>query len=112
MKVVYIAGPFRPKRANDCWEMEQNIRRAEALAFEVWRLGAVALCPHCNTRFFQNALPDEVWLKGDLELVNRCDAVMLAPGWRLSSGTLAEVQRANELGIPVFEELAKLKAWL
>ena len=60
MKVVYIAGPFRGPNA---WEIEQNIRRAESLALEVWRAGAAALCPYTNTRFFQGAAPDDVWLR-------------------------------------------------
>lgn len=109
MKLVYVAGPFRGKSA---WDIECNIRRAEELALEVWRLGAAALCPHCNTRFFQNAAPDEVWLKGDLEILRRCDAVVLTPDWRKSSGARAEVEEALVLDIPVFDDLEDLKAWL
>lgn len=109
MKLVYIAGPFRGKSA---WDIECNIRRAEELSLEVWRLGAAALCPHTNTRFFQNAAPDEVWLKGDLEMLKRCDAVMLTADWKRSSGAMAEVLYAQECNIPVFEELDGLKEWL
>ena len=71
-KLIYVAGPFR---APNSWEMEQNIRRAEALALEVWKLGLPAICPHANTRFYQGAAPDEVWLEGDIEIMRRCDAV-------------------------------------
>ena len=60
MKVVYVAGPFRGPNA---WEIEENIRRAERLALEVWRLGCACLCPHTNTRFFQGAAPDAVWVR-------------------------------------------------
>lgn len=105
MRVVYIAGPFRGPNA---WEIEQNIRRAEALALEVWRAGFAALCPHTNTRFFQGAAPDEVWLAGDLELLGRCDAVLLTLDWQRSSGARAEVDYAKTRGIPVFETLAEL----
>lgn len=68
MRVVYIAGPFR---AENAWEIEQNIRRAEEAALELWRAGAAVLCPHTNTRYFQGAAPDHVWLEGDLELLRR-----------------------------------------
>lgn len=112
MKVLYIAGPFRPRRPNDCWEMEQNIRQAEALALEVWRLGAAAVCPHCNTRFFQGAAPDEVWLEGDLAILARCDAVVLTEDWQRSRGTLAEVEFAEARGIPVFLTVVELREWL
>ena len=109
MKVVYIAGPFRGPNA---WEIEQNIRRAEALALDVWRLGAAVLCPHTNTRFFQGAADDRVWLDGDLELLARCDAVMLTPDWTRSSGARAEVAFAQARGIPVFETLTVLQDWM
>lgn len=113
LKVIYIVGPFRGPNA---WEIEQNIRRAEAVALEVWRLGAVALCPHCNTRFFQGAAPDEIWLAGDLELMRRCDAVLLVPGWMASKGSCAEVADAKARGQPVLGEiengLTMLRAWL
>jgi hypothetical protein len=112
MKVIYIAGPFR---APNSWEIEQNIRRAEAAALEVWRLGAVALCPHTNTRFFQGAAPDEVWLAGGLELVRRSDAIYViggAMGIRASAGTRAEIDEADRLRLPVFMSLRPLALWL
>jgi len=109
MKLIYIAGPFR---ASNSWEMEQNIRRAETLALEVWRSGAAALCPHANTRFYQGAAPDEVWLKGDLLMLSKCDALMLVEGWSISIGTRAEIAFAFDNGIPVFSEINWLKRWI
>jgi len=106
MKLVYVAGPFR---APNSWEIEQNIRRAETLALEVWRAGFAALCPHCNTRFFQGAADDKIWLEGDLEMLRRCDAMILVPGWGKSSGTRAEITEAERLEIPVFQSLIKMK---
>ena len=108
MKVVYLAGPFR---AANSWDMEQNIRRAETLALEVWRAGMACICPHANTRFYQGAAPDEVWLNGDLELVRRCDAMLLTPDWIRSTGASAEKAFAEQNGIPVFTTLAELIAW-
>ena len=99
MKVVYLVGPFR---GPSTWAVEQNIRRAEEIALEVWRAGGVALCPHLNTRYFQGELPDEVWLRGDLELLWRCDAVLVLPGWSESDGSWAEVCRALDLGRLLF----------
>lgn len=106
IKVVYIAGPFRGPSA---WDIEENIRRAERLALEVWRAGYAALCPHTNARFFQGAAPDEIWLAGDLELLRRCDAVLLTPDWQKSSGAHAEREEALRVGIPVFEALTALQ---
>ena len=103
MKVIYIAGPFRGPTN---WDIEKNIREAQTLALGVWRLGAVALCPHTNTGLcFQGVAPDEVWLDGDLELLRRCDAVLLHPRWRESSGARKEYELANAGDIPRFEPL-------
>jgi hypothetical protein len=109
MKVGYVAGPFR---AANYWEQEQNVRRAEALALEVWKLGCACICPHANTRFYQGACPDGTWLTGDWEILGRCDFIILVEGWRESSGTRGEVNYAYMHGRRVFEKLEDLKEWL
>jgi hypothetical protein len=109
MRVVYVAGPFRGASS---WDIENNIRRAETLALEVWRAGAACLCPHTNTRFFQNAAPDHLWLDGDLELLRRCDAVLMTPDWERSSGARAEHDFAKTHGVEVFYDIEALKTWL
>jgi hypothetical protein len=117
MKVIYIAGPFRALSnycpgQQDAWGIQQNVMRAMELALIVWRLGAVALCPHANTMFFQCSAPDDVWLKGDLELLKRCDAVLMTPDYQKSSGARKEKEYAESIGIPVFEDWRKLEEWL
>jgi hypothetical protein len=109
MKVVYVAGPYR---APTPWGIEQNIRRAEALSLEVWKLGAAAICPHANTRYFQHEAPDDIWLKGDLAILEKCDAVLLTPDWRKSEGATVEAHHARNLGIPVFIDLEELVEFL
>lgn len=108
MTVVYVAGPFRARSA---WAIEDNVRNAETLSLGVWKRGMVALCPHTNARFFHEELPDAQLLTGDLELLRRCDAVLLVPGWERSSGTLAEKVHADAHGIPVFTDLDVLAHW-
>lgn len=108
MKIVYVAGPFRAKNS---WEMELNIRRAEELALECWKAGFATICPHSNTRFFQGAAPDEVWLKGDLDILKRCDAIIMTPDWKRSSGARSEHRVARYNKIPVFYDLESLVSW-
>src|SRR4051812_23871364 len=109
MNVIYIAGPFR---AENAWEIEQNIRRAEELALACWRAGFAVICPHTNTRFFQGAAPDEVWLEGYIELLKRCDAVLVVlPNWDNSEGTQVEIKTAKESNIPVFYSFTELVNW-
>lgn len=108
MKVVYIAGPFRGPNA---WEIEQNIRRAETLALEAWRCGVAVICPHTNTRFFQGAADDHIWLDGDLEILRRCDAILMTDDWQRSSGARAEHDEALRCGIVPLYSIADLTKW-
>lgn len=109
MKVIYVAGPYR---GPNNWEIECNIRRAESLALEVWQLGAAAICPHANTRFFQGTAPDDLWLAGDLAILSRCDALLTTPDWFRSVGARAEVAFASKHNIPVFQRLEDLRPFL
>jgi hypothetical protein len=106
MKVAYVAGPFRDKpgvvRAYSFWNQDQNVNRAAEIALKIWAMGASVICPHLNTRPFQGALHDEVWLEGDLEQIRRCDYVVMIPGWRESVGSQNEFKFALGLGKRVF----------
>ena len=117
MKVVYVAGPFRAASTfvpghQDMFAVQQNVMRAMELSLEVWRLGAVAVCPHSNTMFFTGSAEDKVWLDGDLELLARCDAVLMTPDWAKSSGARAEEAFAKKKGVPVFYKLDSVRDWL
>ncbi len=98
--LVYIAGAYRNP---DPWLCEQNIRAAEALGYEVAKLGAYPVIPHSNTRpYFASAASDELWLAGTLELMRRCNAVVFASNWTTSSGARAEHAEAERIGLPIF----------
>lgn len=89
------------------------MRRAEVVAYEVSKLGAMPLCPHANTRpYFVDGQAPEFWLDGTLELMRRCDAILLMQNWLASAGSRAERDEAKRLGIPVFESTLALAAWL
>lgn len=102
MKVVFIAGPFRGETA---WDIECNVRRAEELALRVARAGAMPLCPHTNTRFFQGQGSDKFWLEGTKELLRRCDAIIMLEGWENSTGSKGEFEEARKLNMPIFYDL-------
>ncbi|NWD65774.1 DUF1937 family protein [Pseudomonas sp. IPO3774] len=99
--VVYVAGPYR---ASSREKIADNISAARAVAVSTARLGWFPICPHTNTAHFDDELPDQdqFFLDGTLALMERCDAVVLIDGWRYSAGTLGEVHRARELGMPIF----------
>ena len=112
MKVVYVAGPLR---GGNLWEMELNIRRAEALALEVWKMGAAAICPHAMNRFYFGALGkmgDQTFLDGDFEIITRCDVILFTEDWMDSTGAIMEHKVARKEGIPMVFDLDELEAWL
>lgn len=98
-KVIYIAGPFRGATG---WEIEENIRRAERVALEVWKRGYIALCPHTNSRFFFGELHEPSVLEGYLELLRRSDGVIFLPGWESSPGATREWAEALGRRIPIY----------
>jgi len=118
VKCVYVAGPFRAASTSmpgqqDHWGIMQNIMSAMALAREIWLTGyAVAICPHANTFCFQNTGPDDIWLKGDLELLRRCDVVLMTPDWLRSSGARVEEAYALAHGMLVFYAIEDCLLWL
>lgn len=67
--------------------------------------------PHANTAGFEHydpSLPDQFWLDGTLEMMRRCDCVVLCPGWEKSTGTLSEIAEAQRLSIPVFSSVEEM----
>jgi nucleoside 2-deoxyribosyltransferase len=99
VKVIYIAGKYRGPTP---WAVEQNIRAAEEVAARVIRAGMMPLCPHKNTAHMEGLADDQFFLDGTLELMRRCDAVLLVPNWHQSEGARAEIVEAERLGLPVF----------
>lgn len=112
MIVIYIAAPFT---AATPWEQHRHVIRAEELAAEVVRLGAVPLCPHLLGEHMGGIQPDEWWYPATLELMRRCDVVLFGVGWQLSRGAKEEYDEAMRRGMPVFEapmNLDLLEEWL
>lgn len=119
MKLIYIAGPYRPYTCADgTWVgTPMNIRNAEVTAVnlvnELGHLGLFPVVPHLNTRDFENQVEqndDQYFLDGTMALLERCDAVLLTMpnADAVSTGTKAEVHRAYQLGIQVYRSFESL----
>ena len=111
IKLIYIAGPYSATTREG---VEANIARAVALGIEVARLGAMPVIPHANTAHpeFNDAQPYDFWIDGTLELLRRCDAVIVTDDYRRSTGARGEVRDALARSQLVFTELADLAVWL
>jgi hypothetical protein len=101
LKLAYISGPYRAPTIRGIVE---NIRRAEAVALKYWKLGYAVICPHLNTRLFDGALPDYYWLSGDMEILSRCDVIVMCERWQLSVGATREKELAQKLGKEIIYE--------
>ena len=54
-----------------------------------------------NTAFMDGAAHDSVWLDGDLEMLRRCDIVVMLPNWEQSEGATAEHAEAKRCGLEI-----------
>jgi hypothetical protein len=103
--LVYIAGPYtRPCPV-------ANTRAAIEVMHRLWKSGVITpICPHLSLLADMVCpMPYTEWLKLDLELLRRCDAVLRMPGD--SYGADCEVDDADRCGIKVFEDENALYAW-
>lgn len=101
MPIVYVAGPYRGLNHE---AVELNIQSATAVGMEAIRKGWSPIIPHKNTGHMDRLtnLPDQFWLDATMELMLRCDAVVLCPGWERSAGTAVEIKEARLRGITVY----------
>lgn len=109
MKLIYVAGPYR---ASTGWGVDQNIQRAREIGAQVAEAGGLPVVPHANTAHYDGIQNDTFWLDGTLELMRRCDAVLMSPTWEKSMGSRGEHAEAIKRGLPVFYELSALREWL
>jgi hypothetical protein len=114
--LVYVAGPYRGNsrfRLIRFFQVLRNIWRARRVAVELWGMGFVAVCPHLNTLLMDGIGPPEMFIEGDLEILAKCDAMVVLPGYETSKGTQGEIEFASERRIPVVRDadMAGLLFW-
>ena len=99
MTLVYCAGPYRSPLG--MYGVKQNIDRAHEASRRLWAAGYAVICPHANSAYMDGVATDQVFLDGDLEILRRCDEVVLLPNWEESDGARREKQEAEWLGKPI-----------
>lgn len=97
--LLYIAGPYRGATP---WDVAEHVRAAERLGLRVARYGAVPVIPHSMYAHFDQTLPDRFWLDATMEILRRCDGVVLLPTWERSQGAKAECDEAIRRRLPVW----------
>jgi hypothetical protein len=109
-KLVYIAARFS---APNEWEVENNVRIAENMAFKINAAGhfyrttdgpvAAAVCVHTMNRYWHNTLSIEFWYHMTQEILRRCDAVVFVGPWVNSVGCQQERALAMSLNLQIFD---------
>ncbi len=100
---VYVAGAYS---ADNVIDLLANMRRGIRLAVQVQKLGFAPYVPWEDfTRHLRASFTLEDCYGVSMAWLEVSQAVIVVPeGQEQSSGTQAEIARANELGIPVFDK--------
>lgn len=99
--LIYISGPYS---GQDTEAVSANIAAARAAAVRIWESGNYAICPHLNTAHFEKScdVAYEQYLAGDLDILMRCDAILMLSKWEASNGAKIELEHARAHGIPEY----------
>ena len=101
MKKAYIAGRYTAPTLN---EVEENVKRAEAIAWMYYMKGYAVFCPHAQThRIHLRFNCDEIfeyedWLQADIAWLKDCDVIVFVAGWETSNGARMEHVMAKAMG--------------
>ena len=111
--IIYLASPIRPKGDQT---LRGNIDNAKKIALELWGKGYTVFCPAANTDLPSEAAhalekPAKFWLDADLEILAKCDALVLIPGWQDSEGCRGELVFAywKNMPIHIYPDLPEVK---
>lgn len=105
MKVAYIAGPYRAYKKDGGFDLDKMFSRTMKMreaARWYWKKGYACISPLLNSFMLDSdELEDSVWINGDMELISRCDVIIMTKGWEDSKGSCAELEHAQSLGLEV-----------
>ena len=112
---VYVAGAYSD---NNVMGVLRNIGRGEYYAAELFMKGFAPFTPwHDKSFVFQNwdkELTVPMFYNYSMEWLKVSDCVFIVPNheftkdWQESIGTIAEIEQAEKLGIPVFYSIEDL----
>jgi len=110
MKKVYIAGPYSADNITDCLE---NMRNGMRMGVKVLLAGFAPWVPwhdfhhHLMLRDGESLSINDYY-NFSIEWLKVSDCMLVLPGWENSKGTLAEIEIANRLNIPIYYNLDEI----
>lgn len=94
-KKIYISGPISGR------DLQDRRRTFAAVAEDIYRMGDIPVNP------LDNGIPESFpWaehMRRDLQMLLKCSAVCMLPGWKRSRGARLEHHVAEELGMDIFD---------
>lgn len=113
--LVLIAGPFMSGTGGDPEKIAENRRRLEGYAFPIYQRGhlpmvgewmALPIIHGAGGRQPGDGIFETYQYPVAQRLISRCDAVLRIAG--ASRGADLDVERARELGLAIFHDVAEL----
>jgi hypothetical protein len=110
MKRVYVAGAYS---ASNVLQVFENMRKGIQLTIQVWQAGYAPFCPWLDYQFNISRHNEDKpnvqnFYDYSMAWLEVSNAVLVVPDSEASVGTQKEIERAKELGIPVFHTMADL----
>jgi len=117
---IYVAGLLTPRGThsrNLAIDHQINLRKNIRAGVEVLFAGFDPFIPAFDHQFWwvlQNGeiITEKMIKRFSKSWLEVCDALLLTPKWRKSPGTLAEIELAKKLEIPVFDTLDDLEDYV
>ena len=99
--LIYIAGPYSSEIEE---ERDNNVFAAIEAGKRCWLKGWFPVIPHALTWGWEKdpRFEGTDWIEADFSILDRCHALCVIGNWEKSTGTLREIDRASENGLPVF----------
>jgi hypothetical protein len=107
MKTIYISGPMKNMTDGNMPAFDEAEKQLKQLGFDV--LNPHKICEKLNTKFFgMGKSPEyEDYLKEDIiQMLSKCDTVLVLPGWRGSEGSKCEIANAIACGLDVVFDIS------
>ena len=107
MKMIYISGPMSNTPNSNFEAFDKAEKQLVKLGYNV--LNPHKICDELNTRFFEMGKNPEYedYLKEDiLQMLSKCDKVLVLKGWRQSKGAKLEIATAIACGLDVVFDIS------
>jgi nucleoside 2-deoxyribosyltransferase len=106
MQVLYLCGPISCGNTASPAQVEAHIQAFALPARELWNAGFAVISPAHNTIWhwmLGGGCTHDVYMRGDLALLSRCDAAIFLPAWLDSAGAREEREFCIREGIPIYD---------